>query len=657
MTNHHDDDDGRDPSADPEEPGDPSKGPVSPTGESPDARSSEGVRILGASEAAESTPGHDASRRRDPSGKRFGDRPEPPDPAGDLPRITISSTEERADADHFGAVPVVPSPEGPTRDRGGLGHARVAPEPEPAANPESEPEPEPKLEWEPEPDVGAGSGPVPADRVVEEPEEWPAERGARGDDVRGYESVEPGGSATDEGWFDEGPFEQSVPRVGEPPDLPAVADPTNGDEGAPEPDDEDSFVLPHWTEPATGQVPRVVGDMPDEQTDAGHQSRWRDLDSGDAEEGFEDLIDDAPRLGALSGQRDPFEDDEDFEDYLSGELGEDDPLAAWGGIDGPFDEPPVRAAPRAPRRDRSRRGSGEDHDDGSVDGSGDSAPSDRNLPVAVGVGVGLVVLGLLCFKLGTLPTAILATVVVTLAGAEYFKALRVAGYNPAALLGMVSIGGFMLAPALFGLAAYPLLIAITVLSALVWYLLVAPGEGSVPNLSMTLLGVFWIGGLGSFAGLFLGLGDVVSDRLSLDTNPGIGVLLAAVIAAVSYDVGGYFIGRRYGRTRLSAASPNKTQEGFGGGILVSVVVTTAAVSFIAPIGDDTIFRTFLFALLCAIAAPIGDLCESFVKRDLDVKDMGTVLPGHGGVLDRFDSLLFVLPVAYFVTVPLGIWTG
>jgi phosphatidate cytidylyltransferase len=400
-----------------------------------------------------------------------------------------------------------------------------------------------------------------------------------------------------------------------------------------------------------------VSDAPEELPGTGDQMRWRDVDSGESDGGFEDLLDDGPRLGALSGQRDPYEDDDAFEDYFSGSVDEeDDPLAAFGGMDAPFDEPTVRSAPRPRRRERSPEGGRGDRGHDVDRPTGGSDTGDRNLPVAVAVGVGLVALGLLCFKLGTLPTALLATAVVTLAGAEYFKALRTAGYNPAALLGMVVIGGFVLSPALFGLAAYPLLIGITVVAALVWYLLVAPGEGSVPNLAMTLLGVFWIGGLGSFSGLFLGLGDVVADRGGLDTNPGIGVLLAAVIASVSYDVGGYFVGRRFGRTRLSAASPNKTQEGFGGGIAVSVIVTTAVVSFISPIGDDTFFRTLVFALLCGLAAPIGDLCESFVKRDLGVKDMGTVLPGHGGVLDRFDSLLFVLPVAYFVSIPLGIWT-
>ncbi len=186
---------------------------------------------------------------------------------------------------------------------------------------------------------------------------------------------------------------------------------------------------------------------------------------------------------------------------------------------------------------------------------------------AVAVGVGLVAVALVCFWLGTLTTALLATLVVGAAAFEYYTAVREAGHNPATLLGAVAVAGLMVATAVAGLAAYPVVLGLTILAGLLWYLWVAPGEGAVANLGLTLLGVLWIGVLGSFSTLFLGLGSVAQDASDLSSNPGIGVLLAAAIAAVSHDVGAYFVGKYLGRTPLSATSPNKTQEGLAGGVL------------------------------------------------------------------------------------------
>ncbi|MGI9579520.1 MAG: phosphatidate cytidylyltransferase, partial [Microthrixaceae bacterium] len=408
---------------------------------------SEGVRIIGAQEAAEATGRHDVVSRRDRD-KRYGERPDTPSDKPDLPKITISTTEDpgATAADRFGAVPIVPSPDSEPREPGdGGGHARVAP----------------------------------GEPLFEDPSE----------------------------------FEEEA--------------------------DDDSFVLPHWTEPATGQVPKVVADSDDDPDPTGQQ-RWKDL-SEDQGSGFEDLLDDGPRLGALGGAATTDVDDDD------GVIGDDEPYFD----DEPEGDPLTAFSPReaqdpdAPRRERSERPRRREGPGGGGSGGGrgsDSSSGDRNLPVAVGVGVGLVALGLICFSLGTIPTMLLATAVVGIAGFEYFSAVRDIGYNPATLLGLVALVGLMVGPALFGLAAYPTVLAIVALGAMIWFLLVSPGEGSVPNLGITLLGITWIGVLGSFAGLFLGLGDVVADRAGLDSNPGIGVLIAAVIAAVSHDIGGYFIG-------------------------------------------------------------------------------------------------------------------
>jgi phosphatidate cytidylyltransferase len=578
--------------------------------EFPSRGPSEGVRIIGAQEAAEATGRHDVVRRREPRRKRFGDRPDTPEPEPDLPRITISSSEAGA-ADRFGPVPIVPPPSSQV----------VEP---PAAQPR----------W------GAASGAAAtgeagtgAGRAGDEPEAAsagsPAESGDRIEQGTAASGPDAAGAAGEPGRIE--------PTIDDEQEAAGMAEGERGGFG--EFDDgfeDDSFVLPHWTEPPTGQVPKVVIDTDHEPVDTSGQPRWMDEGDRTSETRFDDLVEDRPALGAL---RDP-DDYAPEDDFFAGGPDED----AFGAF-APVDE--EEAPSRRPRRRAPRA---------SDDGGGGQAGTDRHLGTAVAVGVGLVLVGLACFRLGALATALLAVVIVGLASLEFFNAAREVGYNPATLVGLVAVAGLVLGTALTGLAAYPVVLGLTVLLTLVWYLLVAPGDGAVPNISITLTGVVWIGFLGSFAGLLLGVGEVVQDRGDLDSNPGIGVLIVAVVAAVAHDVGGYFVGRQIGRTPLSAASPNKTQEGTAGGVLVSFVATLVAGLLISPLSGD-IARVLVFALLCAAVAPLGDLCESMIKRDLGVKDMGSVLPGHGGVLDRFDSLVFVLPVAYFVTTVFDVWSA
>jgi phosphatidate cytidylyltransferase len=107
------------------------------------------------------------------------------------------------------------------------------------------------------------------------------------------------------------------------------------------------------------------------------------------------------------------------------------------------------------------------------------------------------------------------------------------------------------------------------------------------------------------------------------------------------------VGRSAGSRPLSAASPNKTIEGLAGGMILAVV---AAVVF-AMVGVhpfDSWQEGLKLGILVALVAPLGDLAESLVKRDLGIKDMGSILPGHGGLLDRFDALLFVLPAVWYL---------
>jgi len=436
----------------------------------------------------------------------------------------------------------------------------------------------------------------------------------------------------------------SGPPAESPPTPPPIwADDTSSDDVTIAPvNPDETFELLHYSDPPTGQVPKVViGDGDSGNSWLAGQPRWRDENDASGLDGdFSDIADPGgERLGALS--------DSDSADLFDGDMSGGPSLvgaaASIGATGDPAADPP-RSLRRQPRRMTSLK---VDPDDESASHAATS--SGRNLPIAIGVGAALLAIGLLCFKLGTIATAALIAVVLAVAAAEYFTTVRRAGYNPATLLGVVAVLALVVAPVAEPTIAYPVVLAMVVMSCLLWYFWVAPGDGAVMNLGVTLLGIAWIGGLGSLGALLLGQGRIIESTLKGGdaSNPGIGVIIAAMLVTIAYDVGGYFIGQAVGRTPLSAVSPNKTTEGLYGGISVAIVVPVGILFLfeISPVGDN-FFEALVFCVFCAVAAPLGDLCQSAIKRDLGVKDMGTLLPGHGGVLDRFDAFLFVLPAAW-----------
>ena len=272
-------------------------------------------------------------------------------------------------------------------------------------------------------------------------------------------------------------------------------------------------------------------------------------------------------------------------------------------------------------------------------GAPEAGRSGRNLPAATAVGVALAALFFGALRLGEVATVALVVIVLVLAAAEFYRAARPLGYRPATLAGLVGVGGLTIAVHLRGVEAYPIILAVAAVTMFCWFLIGVERDHPTANLAISVLGLLWIGGLGSFAALML-----------REPN-GDSMLIGAVIGTVVYDVGGFVIGRTTGQSRLSPRiSPNKTHEGLIGGIVLSAIVTTLVLNRfpgVFPWTDNTLDALWL-SLAVALAAPLGDLSQSLVKRDVAVKDMGSLLPGHGGVFDRFDALLFALPAAYFV---------
>jgi len=295
---------------------------------------------------------------------------------------------------------------------------------------------------------------------------------------------------------------------------------------------------------------------------------------------------------------------------------------------------PTGGGPPEPRRSRISRP--------QERGSGRQGPG---IGLRVGTGVAVAVIALVEFKLGTVTSLVLVLVVATFAAGECFAVLRRAGYHPATLLGLVGTISLMIGAYSKGIAALPLVLVLIVVFTLIWYLFGIERGSPVAGTAATLLTVGWVSLLGSYAGLLL------SPSMFPDRH-GIAFLLGAIIATVANDVGALTIGGWLGSRPLAPTiSPNKTWEGLFGGAVFSILFSTVVVGAIHP---WTPANAALLGVVVAVVAPIGDLCESLLKRDLRLKDMGTLLPGHGGILDRIDGLLFVLPATFYLVRALNI---
>lgn len=256
----------------------------------------------------------------------------------------------------------------------------------------------------------------------------------------------------------------------------------------------------------------------------------------------------------------------------------------------------------------------------------------RNLPAAIGVGValGAVVLG----SLFLWPPSFLGIIVAAISVAiwEMTRAVRPSGARPP-LVPLLAGGLVMGVLAWFGgPGALALGLFGTVLATLVWRLADGPA-GFQRDLTASVLIVMYVPLLGGFASMLAGAPD--------DGNLRILVTLAAVVLS---DTGGYAAGVFLGRHPMApTVSPKKSWEGFGGSVLATALGSAVLLYLLFDVAP---WWGAVFGVALAGAAVLGDLAESMLKRDLGIKDMSDLLPGHGGLMDRLDSILFALPVAY-----------
>jgi phosphatidate cytidylyltransferase len=230
------------------------------------------------------------------------------------------------------------------------------------------------------------------------------------------------------------------------------------------------------------------------------------------------------------------------------------------------------------------------------------------------------------------------TLLVVIALFEYFTMMRNKGYKPM-ILPTLFIAGILLfrgqleiyLPGLFFIGLF----------LMVLVLVISYPRFCLQDMVFSFFGAFYIGYLFSFA-----LAFAESERL-------FPYILLVFIMTWASDVGGYLFGKLWGKTKLSPQlSPGKTWEGAIGAVLLTVALAICFNS-IVRMENINFFYTLVIGVLASVTAQVGDLLESAIKRYFEVKDSGHIIPGHGGVLDRFDSFMLLLPVVYYFLVLLA----
>lgn len=178
-----------------------------------------------------------------------------------------------------------------------------------------------------------------------------------------------------------------------------------------------------------------------------------------------------------------------------------------------------------------------------------------------------------------------------------------------------------------------LMVVYGLMMLLLIYVVLVKNKITFDEVGFILLGAFYVG---------LGFHYLIETR-----HAGLEYVVYCLLVVWTTDSGAYFVGRKLGKNKLwPEISPKKTIEGFIGGIVIAVIFAIG-MQLIYPFANGYISLVFV-TIFASIIGQMGDLVESAIKRHFDVKDSGNILPGHGGILDRFDSLLFVVPLLHFL---------
>lgn len=258
----------------------------------------------------------------------------------------------------------------------------------------------------------------------------------------------------------------------------------------------------------------------------------------------------------------------------------------------------------------------------------------RNLPAAIAVGVSLG--GLLILAVFFVPVAfpVVAAVAMVLAVLELTRALGQGGLRLPQVPLLVGVIGMVVSTVVFGAVGLLVATAAAVCVLILWRVTESMGLTALRDVAGGVFALAWV----PFLGCFL--------LLLFEQEQGPMLVLLAILGPVGNDIGGYIAGVLFGKHPMAPTiSPKKSWEGFIGSLLLGTAAVTSVGTFALgmPVGAGIIIGVVL-----VLVSTCGDLAESLLKRDLGIKDMGHLLPGHGGMLDRVDSILLAAPTTYIM---------
>ena len=233
--------------------------------------------------------------------------------------------------------------------------------------------------------------------------------------------------------------------------------------------------------------------------------------------------------------------------------------------------------------------------------------------------------------------------IITLCSKEFVKILKYKGFHPS--LTIILFSAFVFATLTFfhRFDLVPSMLTLTIMASFL-IVLFRGRQPYIVNVATTILGALYCGWLPCHLLLIRQIGMNRVSAFQFSYSEGLGLLMFVFLAVAMTDIGAYYFGVRFGKHKLAEViSPKKTVEGAIGGALCAIIISILGIFYTKL----SLCQAIIGGIIITASAQLGDLSESLIKRDAGVKDSSDILPGHGGMLDRFDGYIFAIPVAYY----------